>query len=303
MEIIVTNTVTPERLREINRLVHTAGTEAIRLRIVERFLSEVERRMMRISTLVFDVERVRTALQILKDITIDEDEDVCFEAEFRLEQEFKLWRTLIEQRDSQIQTYDYRRFMDATTEPLSDEIFISLALFYRGLKFSPATQSKFDLAVTRLFTGPRTGVIRSPRFSREEMAAKLSKLYEKDGVEMKPSSASEESVMRIDAFISEARGFNNVDELIQSGIFDRYRVFKRDLESGFFEPDVVAAAIECNLVFGNAFNHLLKRADGGLGEKVSPEVDLAGVLHDPTPGARGHISDLMSEIFNIDAVE
>ena len=300
MSATLNTTVTPERLREINRLVHTAGTEAIRLRIVERFLSEVERRIMRISTLVFDVERVRTALQILKDLTIDEDEEVCFEAEFRLEQEFKLWRSLIEQRDDQIETYHYRRFMDATTEPLSDEIFISLALFYRGVRYSPATQSKFDLAVTRLFTGPRTGGLRSPRFSRDEMAAKLWKLYEKSGFESR-HAATDEAVFQIDGFITEARSFKTVEAIIQSGIFNRYREFKRELENRFFEPEVVAAAIECNLVFGNAFDLLLRRAEGALGEKLTSDVDLAGVLHDPTPGARDHVIEILTDVFDIES--
>jgi len=296
-------TITPERLAQVAKLVRMAGTEAVRLRIVERFLSEVERRIMKISTLVFDVERVRTALQILKDLSMEDDEEVCAEAEFRLEQEFKLWRTLIETRDAQIETYHFRRFIDSTTEPLSDEIFISLTLFYRCLRFSPVSQSKFDLAVTRLFTGPRTGAIRTPRFSREEMASKLSVLYANAGCPIEEWPFTETTVMQIDSFISEARSFQDIETLIQSGIFDRYRQFKRELGERFFEPEIVAAAIECNLVFGNSFDLLLKRADGALTQKLSGGLDLVGVLHDTAPGAREHVSEVLSEMFRMEPVD
>ncbi|MFN6964917.1 MAG: hypothetical protein ACK4S4_14280 [Pyrinomonadaceae bacterium] len=292
--------VAPERLMQINRLIRVAGTEAVRLRIVERFLSEVERRIMKISTLVFDVERVRTAIQILKELSVEDDEEVCFEAEFRLEQEFKLWRTLIEQRDAQIETYHYRRFIDSTIEPLSDEIFISLTLFYRTIPFTPSSQSKFDLAVTRLFTGPRTSEIRTPRFSREEMAAKLTTLYANAGCPAGDAGDTEAAVATIDAFIGEARSFENVEDLIQSGIFGRYRQFKRELAERFFEPEIIAAGIECNLVFGNSFDLLLKRAKGGLSEKLTGGVDLVGVLHDAAPGAREHVSDLLSKMFRVE---
>jgi hypothetical protein len=108
-------------------------------------------------------------------------------------------------------------------------------------------------------------------------------------------------VLQIDGFIKEARSFTTVEEIIQSGIFDRYRQFKRELEGRFFEPAVVAAAIECNLVFGNAFDLLLRHADGALGDKLDSDVDLAGVLHDPTPGARNHVIEVLTDVFNMES--
>jgi hypothetical protein len=287
-----------QKLTEIDALVRQAGTEAVRLRIVERFLSEVERRMMKVSPVVFDVERVRTAFQILKSIVPEDGEDVCQEAEFRLEQEFQLWRSLTIDRDSKIETYHFRRFCDAAREPLDDEIFIALALFYRGLPFSPSSQSKFDLAVSRLFTGPRDGDRRILRFTREEIIHRLRGLFDSSAA-VGQNEEVPAAIDQIERFISEATAFADIEELIESKIFDRYRAFKRDLGPLFFEPDVIAVAVNCNVAVGNAFQDLLDAADGNLSETLTNDVDLAGVLHDPAPGAREHVNDVLAEFFDI----
>ena len=50
--------LTTDKLIEISQLVKRAGDEAVQLRIVERFLSEVERRLLKATPHVFDIERV-----------------------------------------------------------------------------------------------------------------------------------------------------------------------------------------------------------------------------------------------------
>lgn len=298
MSTIAEAALSDQKLTEIDELVRRSGTEAVRLRVVERFLSEVERRMMKVSPVVFDVERVKTALQILKSIVPEDGEDVCLEAEFRLEQEFHLWRSLTVDRDSKIETYHFRRFCDAAREPLDDEVFIALALFYRGLPFTPASQSKFDLAVSRLFTGPRDGDRRAVKFKRQEIADRLSGLFNSSTFGERTEEVFA-AIGQIGQFIGEASAFSDIEELIESKIFDRYRAFKRELGDLFFEPDVIAIAIECNVAVGNAFQDLLDAADGNLSECLTQDVDLAGVLHDPAPGAREHVNDVLAEFFDI----
>src|SRR6185369_3708573 len=109
---------------------------------------------------IFDIERIKTALSILKTLTEEDDIDECLEAEFRLDQEFHLWRTLIVERDQKIETYHFRRLCDSAPYPLGDEIFVALVWFYRDLELTPASQSKFDLSVTRLFTRNRPDGLR-----------------------------------------------------------------------------------------------------------------------------------------------
>jgi hypothetical protein len=286
-----------DKLFEISQLVKRTGEEAVQLRIVERFLSEVERRLLKSTPQIFDIERIRTALQILKTLTHEDDIDECLEAEFRLDQEFHLWRELIIERDKKIETYHFRRLCDSAPYPLDDEIFIALAGFYLGLEFTPATQSKFDLSVTRLFsTTPAPGGRRELRSLRSDNAKRLKKLF--PNVE---SSTSEEeitnAVAAVDRFIDEALNLGSFEELVKANLFERYRIFKRELGPLFFEPEVVAAAIECNVAVGNVFDELLRSADEQLSSRLTVDVDLASALHDPSPETRSHINELFRVFF------
>ena len=285
-----------EKVQELAHLVKRAGESAVQLRIVERFLSEVERRLLKSSPVVFDIERVRAALQILKTVSEDDDIEECLEAEFRLEQEFHLWRDLIIERDKKIETYHFRRLCDSAPYPLEDGIFIALASFYRSLDFTPASQSKFDLAVTRLFSRVQGRDRREMRAGRNETVAKLRTLFGR-GENSDRSEDILRAVSSIDGFTDEAHRLGVFEDLVRSNIFDRYRVFKRELGSLFFEPEIVAAAIECNITVGNVFDELLKRADEQLSSRLTVDVDLPGALHDASPEARTHISELFKAFF------
>ena len=284
-----------EKVQEVADLVKSAGEKAVHLRIVERFLSEVERRLLKASPVVFDIERIRAALQILKTISDDDDIEECLEAEFRLEQEFHLWRGLIIERDKKIETYHFRRLCDSTPYPLDDEIFVALASFYRGLEFSPASQSKFDLAVTRLFSKMSSPDRREMSAGRNHTVAKLRLLFGHGENDRAGDIAA--SVSSIDGFTDEANHLGVFEDLVRSNIFDRYRVFKRELGSLFFEPEIVAAAIECNITVGNVFDDLLKRADEQLSARLKVDVDLPSALHDASPEGRAHISELFKVFF------
>jgi hypothetical protein len=289
--------ISTDRLHEISDLVRRAGEEAVQLRIVERFLSEVERRLLKTMPSIFDIQRVRTALQILKTLTEDDDIDECLEAEFRLDQEFHLWRELIIERDQKIETYHFRRLCDSAPYPLEDEIFIALASFYRGLDLTSATQSKFDLSVTRLFTRPVTGGRREMRGLRSDNIRRLKNLFPQHDSVVVSSSDVEAAVSTIEGFTHEALNFAVFEDLVKAKIFDRYRAFKRELGLLFFEPAIVAAAIECNVAVGNVFDELLRSADEQLSSRLTVDVDIAGALHDPAPETRSHINELFRVFF------
>jgi hypothetical protein len=286
-----------ERLNEISALVKRAGEEAVQLRIVERFLSEVERRLLKTTPEIFDIQRIRTALQILKTLSADDDIDECIEAEFRLDQEFHLWRELIIERDQKIETYHFRRLCDSAPYPLEDEIFVALASFYRSLELTPATQSKFDLSVTRLFTRSAAGGRREMRAVRSDNVRRLKLLFPSIDTEPESRERIEYAVASIEGFIDEALSFAVFEDLVKANIFDRYRVFKRELSELFFEPEVVAAAIECNIAVGNVFDGLLRSADEQLSSRLTVDVDIAGALHDPAPETQSHVNELFRVFF------
>jgi len=285
-----------EKLLEVSTLVKRASDQAVQLRIVERFLSEIERRLLKATPQIFNIERVRAALQILKTLSGEDDLDECLEAEFRLEEEFRQWRELIVERDQKIETYHFRRLCDSSQQPLDDDIFIALAKFYRELDLTASSQSKFDLSVTRLCTRAAADGRRETRYLRSDTVKRLKDLFSTSEV-LSSRNEIEEAVISIDRFIDEALAFVEFEDLVKSNIFDRYRVFKRELGYLFFEPEVLAAAVECNVVVGNVFDGLLRSADEQLSSRLTVDVDLASALHDPAPETRSHINELFRVFF------
>lgn len=289
--------INSERLIEVSDLVNRAGEEAVQLRIVERFLSEVERRLLKKMPSIFDIQRIRTALEILKTLSEEDDIDECLEAEFRLDQEFHLWKELIIERDQKIETYHFRRLCDSAPYPLEDGIFIALASFYRGLDLTPATQSKFDLSVTRLFTRSVSEGRREMKGLRSDIAKQVKRLFPRREGEVVSVDEADSAVSTIESFTNEALEYEVFEDLVKANIFDRYRVFKREIGPLFFEPEIVAAAIECNIAVGNVFDTLLRSADEQLSSRLTVDVDIASALHDPTPETRSHINELFRVFF------
>src|SRR3954468_9584976 len=216
-----------EKLEEIAELAKSTGERAVNLRVVERFLSEVERRLLKTTPQVFDIERIRTALQILKTFSEQDEIDEVLVAEFRLDQEFHLWRELIIERDRRIETYHFRRLCDSAPFPLDDEIFVVLAKFYRELDLTPATQSKFDLCITRLFSRSVSNGRRELRSLRSDNIKRLESMLREGDFSVAESGIGD-VVTAIDGFIDEALDFRVFEDLVKANIFDRYREFKKD---------------------------------------------------------------------------
>ena len=292
-----------EKLVQFHALAHRASSDAVRYRIVERFLCEVDRWLLKLSPSVFDVARIKESIKTLKSATMDDDSTELLEAEFQLQREFQLWRQLIEEKDRSIETYNFRRFCDSSAEPLDSEIFVALATFYKQTTYSHTNQSKFDLVVTRLFTGVDPTGRRFLSFSSTEIANRAEQLLgERDAREVANRFLDTAgAVAAIHSFIAEAHALDDFESLIESRLFDRYRDFKRELGQQFFEGSVIAAAVQCNVVFSNAFNEMLEAANDNLSEILKPEIDISAALHDPSPDAQAHLSDLLNEFFDLES--
>jgi len=277
-----------------------ASNDAIRYRIVERFLSEVERWLLKSSTPIFDVILIKENIKVLRSLPSDLGESLA-QAKIELNEEFEKWERSIVEKDRCIETYNFRRFCDSTVEPLDNEIYVALASFYKDLAYSHSNLSKFDLMVTRLYTDvDRTGR-RFLRFNPQEIASHIEQTFgppcSEDGSQQFLDTPG--AVAAIQSFIAEAQGLDDFESLIECRLFDRFREFKQELREQFFEPSVVAAAIQCNVVFANAFNEMLEAANESLSEILTSDLDIASALHDPSPETQSHLSDLLHEFFDL----
>ena len=285
---------------QTEKIFKQASDEAVNLRIAEKILAEVERRLLTYAPSLFEIDKIKSLLQQLKNLSVVSAPDEVFQVEFRVNQEFHFWRSLLETRDQKIETYHLRRFFDTTGETLDVAVFVALTNFYRSLPLTPANLSKFDLVVTRLFTKKTLDTKRETRLNRREMTKTLNELFNNwDGkIKFAANFSSEtiQTVAEIDHFIAEAKSLRDFEELITSNLFERLRTFKREIGKQFFEPFVIAAAVECNLTIGNVFNQLLNKANENLSARLNSKFDFAEAFHDTSPNAQIHVSEILKEI-------
>ena len=274
--------------------------EALALRITEKFLSELGRTTMRFTHEMFDVSAIKKLLGEVRADTNGANADSRKLLEGRLRNELDRWRNVLVKRDSGVQAYEIRRFCDSVRGSLDSSIFISLARFYRGMTLDAQSQSKFDLAITRAFEGPRKGRIRKSKFNRVQITSEIRQLFcawDEPGKPNHALEAAESSIIEsFDAFIKEAWSLNDFESLVESNIFERIREFKRGLGRNYFRPECVAAAIECNLVVGNAFADLLSDLNADLHERLSSRLDFAAAFMDATVDTSIAMSDLLCDL-------
>lgn len=276
-----------------------AGDIAINLRVTEKILAEIERRLFSPDHNLFDIEFVKNNLQKVKALPPETAADEFIQIQFAIDQEFNLWRGLLEQRDAKIETYHLRRFFDTSNQSFDRAVFVALAYFYRGSENRLEHLSKFDLVLTRLFSTVNHSR-REARNGRVERIAELTDLFTKwDGEEFAPSAPTNEvhgAVARFEEFLLEAEMLVDFEDLIRSNIFDRLRAYKRELGDVFYDPAVAAVSVECNLLLGNVFNDLLTRANQNLGEKLSASFDFAGAFHDTSPNVQIRVSEILTQL-------
>ncbi len=271
--------------------------EAMSLRIAEKFFSEVERSLLREPQPTFDVSAVKEHLKHLNPRS-GADEEARNSAVDGLRVEYDRWRKKLEATDASIETFHIRRFCDSVTISLNDTIFYSLARFYRAVRLTRETQSKFDLMMTRAFAREMRGRLRHSQFDREKVTEQVRELYSGWTESSMGLGAAEDDIedaeIRFNAFIAEAYSLSEFDGLIESDIFERFREFKRDLGDLYFTPECVAAAVECNITVGRTFDSLMAVMNSRLNQHLGEKIDFAGALIDGSLEGKSSLVDLLA---------
>jgi hypothetical protein len=159
--------------------------------------------------------------------------------------------------------------------------------------------SKFDLVITRAFEATRKGRTRKSNFNRVEIAGRVRQLFREWDEVDKPAleeAPNDGQISRVDAFISEAHELNSFEALIKSNIFERIRDFKRGIGESYFQPDLIAAAIDCNLIVSNVFAELLSNLNADLHERLSSRFDFAAAFMDAAVDSNVAMADILCDL-------
>ncbi len=279
------------------------GEKALHLRIVEEFLTQLELHLLKSPSEQFNLDPVKQCLSELKTLSDDPTEsDRRKRVEFQLAHELLLWQDHLAKRDERIEAYHIRRYCDGLRKPLDSEVYVALARFYREIPRSRHSLSKFDLAITRAYSVQLTDIRRQLVSPRKAIAESISAHYcSWDRVAVTSQGSHRDEVV-FDAFLNECNTVADFHSLTASRLFDRIREYKSELADRFWDPIVVAAAIECNVLVGNKLNFLMAKASETLGERLGSEFDFAGAFQDASPNAGNHISEVIRAIDKKDSL-
>jgi hypothetical protein len=241
-----------------------AMDEVSSLQMVEHVLSGVEREHMKMSPVSYDDLMAKKALHKFLQVSGDLKSPGHAEAEFVLRQETEAWSFALFERDQRISVANIRRFCEESRPVLSSQALISLARFYRNSPFSEDVRGKFDFVMTRLFSRDTENETRSLLFPHEEMIGHINTLYanwssialyssEEDQVEVSLT------VTRFEEFALNVENAETFDELLETDFFGHIRIYKEQSAELFYVPEVVAAAINCNLRIGNRYLELIEK--------------------------------------------
>lgn len=274
---------------------------ALHLRIVEEFLAQIEFTLLKSASGNFDFDAVRSGLKELK--TLDEESiDRRKRVEFQVSHELLLWQENLAERDAKIEAYHIRRYCDGLKAPLDSEVFAALARFYRDRPYSKGSMGKFDLAMTRAFSSKVGDLRRCLVADRNTLSAQIARHFERWDKEPVSNFGSTKDVQVFDRYVEECMSLDEFQLLTDSKLFDRVRDFKSELGERFFHPNVVAAAVECNIALGNRLNYLMAKAAENLGERLGSEFDFAGALQDTSPNAGSYIAEVLRDIDSKDSL-
>lgn len=240
-----------------------ATEEVSSLQMVERIFMAVEREQVKISPKPYDDIAVSKALHEFLQVSKNPNSPENAHAEFKLMQETESWYSALSYRDQQILPAHLRRYCENAKPALSSQALAALARFYRNAAHTEATRSKFDMILSRLFSSEREDDRRMLLFEHDELVKHVSELYA-DWSSVSLHGAEDESELLIAAlkfedFLNEARNAAGFEDLVKSDFFNRLRAFKETVGEAFYEPQIVAATIRCNVEVGNIYVELLNR--------------------------------------------
>ncbi len=234
------------------------------LQMVEHVLTGVEREYLRIVPKTYDDFNAKKALNAFLNVAENVESDEHKAAEFHLLHETEAWCSALAERDRDIPVASFRLCCENSRPSLSSQAMLGLARFYRNLPFAEPVRAKFDFIITRLFSRPLDGSKRACLFSRDDALTHINTLYgEWSSVPLYEAGEDESDLLltalSFEDLATEAENASAFDQLIANDFFGRLRLFKESINELFFAPNVVVAAIECNVRVGNAYVELLER--------------------------------------------
>ncbi|HQU93532.1 MAG TPA: hypothetical protein PLK77_14600 [Pyrinomonadaceae bacterium] len=267
------------------------------LAIVERFITQLELNLLRTPKCGDELSKIKRALADLNELSkTGVPESVHERTRQQIELVLESWQANLANRDEKIEAYHIRRHCDGLRMSPKQSVYVALMRFYRDIPPSRQTQSKFDLVLTRCFSSQVSDMFRSMTLSREEVEEKIHALYKSwDQTDYHPVADSA-AALKFEEFIEENDALLDFTALTASRLFDRIREYKASLGNLFLEPQVAAAAVECNIVVGNQFNGLMARENESLGERFGTEFDFAGTLQDTSPNAGERVTEALREM-------
>ncbi len=239
-----------------------AMEEVSGLQMVEHVFSGIEREHLKITPRPFDDLKAKQALHRFVKVCENPGSGEHAEAEFDLRVETEAWNLALSERDQQFSVSSLRRFCEESQPVLSSSVMIALARFFRNSPYSEEVRGKFDYSMTRLFSTENEDGRRNMLFQHDEMIGHINTLYADwssialyTNEEDQPEIAL--TVTRLDEFVDEAARAGSFGELLGSEFFNRLRGYKEGLAEMFYVPEVLAAAMKCNLAVGNRYVELI----------------------------------------------
>lgn len=238
--------------------------EVSSLQMVSHVFSGVEREHMKVSSAPFDDLNAKKALHKFLQVSTDPNSPDHAEAELSLRHETEAWNLALYARDQKISVANIRRFCEESRPVLSSQALIALARFYRNSPYTEDVRGKFDYITTRLFSREDGEETRCLLFGHNETIGHINTLYANWSSIALYTSRDDQvevslTVIRFEEFTAEVEHAASFDQLLESDFFGRVRTYKEESAEMFYVPEVLAAAIKCNLVIGNRYLELIGR--------------------------------------------
>jgi hypothetical protein len=247
-----------------NYLRKRAADEVAAMQMVEHVLAGIEREHYKAKPALYDDLEAKKALHRFTQVSDSPGTPEYAEAETALLAETHAWSSALHTRDEAISLETMRAFCENCRPVLSSQALLALSRFYRNAPYSEANRQKFEYVMTRLFTREVEDHKRKLLFDRQEMVGHIRNLYAKWS-SLSMLDAGEE-VTAIEAIVrsfadcvQRSRAAGDLDELIETELFENLNALTPSTEELFFEPRVVTAAIECNVRVGNRLLDLAKQ--------------------------------------------
>lgn len=233
-----------------------ATEEVAAMQLVEHVLAGIEREHLGTRPSTYDDLEAKKALHRFVHVAAEPGSPEYEEAESAMLTETHAWSAALYRRDETVSLATMRTFCENCRPVLSSQALLALSRFYRNGPPSEPTRQKFEFVMTRLFSREVNDYKRKLLFDRKEMIRHIRNLYGKWAslslVDAGDEETAIESIVRsFGDCVQRARAADGLDEMIEDGLIEHLNALKGSTNELFFEPEVVAAAIECNVRVAN----------------------------------------------------